>query len=98
MGKYMRSLKEKIWLQWFPYISYQYPKDFKSADALLEFKISKEGDVLDVKILDNKGSPLFAVFCAEAVRRVVNFGALPEEYLGVSGKNELEVKFAFHFW
>lgn len=98
MGRYMKNMKEKIWLAWFPYLAFHYPKDFHSADAVVSFTLNARGEVSLVKIVDNQGSPIFAAFCAEAVQRAGTFGTLPAEILDLMGKDELEVKFAFHFW
>jgi TonB family protein len=98
MGQYMKNMKDKIWLAWFPYLAFHYPKDFRSADAVVEFTINASGEVRMVKLVDSQGSPIFAAFCVEAVQRAGIFGPLPEEILDLMGKDELEVKFAFHFW
>ena len=98
MGVYIRNMKEKIWLSWFPYLVVHYPKDFKSADALMSFTLDVQGNIKTVKILEQKGSPLFAAFCAESIQRVGSFGPLPREILDLTGKDELEIKFAFHYW
>ena len=98
MGEYMKNLKERVWLAWFPYLSFHYPMDFKTADAVLEFKLDTQGQVRIVKILTSHGSPLFAAFCVEVVQRAAPYGPLPQEILDLIGKDELEVKFAFHYW
>jgi len=98
MGQYMKNMKDKIWLAWFPYLAFHYPKDFRSADAVVQFTLNSRGEVRMVKIADSQGSPMFAAFCVEAVQRAGIFGPLPEEILDLMGKDELEVKFAFHFW
>ena len=98
MGQYMKNLRERIWMAWFPYLSFHYPKDFKSADAVLEFRLDASGQVLSVRVLDSDGSPLFPALCMEAVQRAAPFGPLPPEVLDLIGKDELDVQFAFHFW
>ena len=98
MGKYMKNLKEKIWMAWFPYLAVHYPKDFKSADAIVSFTLNARGEVRTVQLVEKKGSPLFAAFCMESVRRAGPFGPLPREILDLVGKDELEIKFAFHYW
>ena len=45
MGVYMKNLKEKIWLSWFPYLAFKYPMDFKSADAVISFTLNQKGEV-----------------------------------------------------
>ncbi len=98
MGQYMKNLKEKIWMAWFPYLVVHYPKDFKTADAIVNFKLNAQGEVKIVELVENKGSPLFAAFCMESVQRAGSFGPLPQEILDLVGKEELEIKFAFHYW
>ena len=97
MGVYMKNLKEKIWLAWFPYLAVHYPKDFKTADAVVRFKLNAQGEVKIVELVESKGSPLFAAFCIESVQRAGSFGPLPPEILDLVGKDELEIKFAFHY-
>ena len=98
MGVYMKNLKEKIWLAWFPYLAVHYPKDFKTADAIVGFKLNAKGEVKIVELVENKGSPLFAAICMESVQRAGSFGPVPQEILDLLGKDELEIKFAFHYW
>jgi outer membrane biosynthesis protein TonB len=97
MGVYMKNLKEKIWLNWFPYLVSRYPQDFKTADAVLDITLNEKGDVKIVKLVESEGSPLFAAFCMESVQRASNFGAVPKEILALVGKDELELKFGFHY-
>ena len=97
MGEYMKKLKEKIWLAWFPYLAFKYPQDFKSADAVVSFTLNKDGQIKIVKILESSGSPLFAAFCVESVQRAGEFGKLPEEILALTSKDGLEIRFAFHY-
>lgn len=98
MGAYMKNLKERIWLTWFPYLAFHYPKDFRSADAVIEFTLDRTGQVKAVKIAEFKGSPLFASFCVEAVQRASPFGNIPQEVLDLMGRDDLEIRFAFHYW
>lgn len=97
MGEYMQNLKERIWLAWFPYLSFKYPTDFKTADAVLSLTVDKDGHLKIVKLVDQSGSALFATFCVESVQRAAPFGKLPEEILAILGKEELELFFAFHY-
>jgi len=97
MGEYMKNLKERVWLAWFPYLAFQYPTDFKGADAIISFTIDKTGEVKIVKVLESEGSPVFASFCMEAVQRASGFGPLPQELLAIIGKDELEIRFGFHY-
>jgi hypothetical protein len=97
MGVYMKNLKEKIWLAWFPYLITRYPADFKTADAVVSFTLNARGEVKIVELIDSKGSALFAAFCMEAIQRAGSFGPLPPEILALVGKDELEIKFAFHY-
>ncbi len=98
MGVYMKNLKEKIWVAWFPYLAVHYPKDFKTADAILSIKLNAKGEVKSVQLLENKGSTLFAAICIESVQRAGSFGPLPQEILDLLGKDALDIKFAFHYW
>ncbi len=97
MGIYMKNLKERIWLAWFPYLSFQYPSDFQAADAVVSLTLDANGDLKMVRLVDSYGSPMFASFCTEAVQRAGGFGKIPREILAILGKDELEIKFAFHY-
>jgi len=97
MGVYMKNLKDKIWSQWFPYVAFKFPRDFKTADAVVEFTLDKHGKVRSTQVVESKGSPLFAAFCAEAVRQSRDFGDLPKEILDLTGKDEITISFAFHY-
>lgn len=97
MGAYMKNLKDKIWLEWFPYIAFRYPVNFETADAVVSFKLGKYGEIKSVEVIDYRGSPMFATFCMQAVRRSGGFGPLPADLLAMMGKDELEIKFAFHY-
>ena len=97
MGIYMKNLKEKIWLAWYPYLAFQYPSDFQTADAVISMTLDAKGDVKMVKVLGSDGSPLFSTFCTEAVQRASGFGPVPKEIRALLGKDEIEIKFAFHY-
>ena len=97
MGAYMKNLKEKIWLAWFPYLAYQYPQDFRGADVVVNLTLDSQGKVRIVQLVDSIGSPVFAVYCVEAVQRASGFGPVPREILELIGKDELELKFGFHY-
>ena len=97
MGEYMKNLKERIWLAWFPYLAYQYPQDFRGADAIVSFTLDPKGQVKIVQLVDSVGSPVFASYCMEAVQRASGFGPVPREILALIGKDELEIKFGFHY-
>lgn len=98
MGVYMKNLKEKIWLAWYPYLAFKYPQDYRGASALVSILLDKKGDVKIVRVLEERGSPVFAAFCMESIQRASGFGALPEEILALVGKDELELKFRFRYY
>ena len=97
MGVYMKNLKEKIWLAWYPYLAFHYPQDYRGADAVVSILLDKKGDVKIVRLVESQGSTLFASYCLEAVQKASSFGPLPEEILALIGKDELELKFGFHY-
>lgn len=97
MGAYMKNMKEKIWLAWFPYLAFVYPSDFRGADAVLSITLDKEGTVKIVRVVESAGTPLFASYCMEAIQRAGSFGPLPEEILVLLGKDEIEMRFGFHY-
>jgi TonB family protein len=97
MGEYMKNVKEKVWLSWFPYLAFKYPMDFKNADVVLSITLDAAGQVKMVRIVESEGSPVFAQFCMEAIQRASGFGPLPKEILAIVGKDELEIRFAFHY-
>jgi hypothetical protein len=97
MGEYMKNLKERIWLSWFPYLAFQFPQEYRGADAVISFTLNREGEVKIVRLAGQNGSALFSTYCMEAVQKASGFGKLPEEILALIGKDELEIKFAFHY-
>lgn len=97
MGVYMKNLKEKIWINWFPYLVFQYPADARGARAVVSFTLNAKGEIKAMKIVEREGSPAFATFCLEAVKKAGGFGELPKEILGLLGKDELEIKFGFNY-
>ena len=97
MGVYMKNVKERIWLAWFPYLSFQYPNDFQAADAVILFTLNAQGEVKSVKVLDSYGSPVFTTFCTQVIQRASGFGPVPKEILALLGREDLEIRFAFHY-
>lgn len=97
MGVYMKELKEKIWLAWFPYLAFKYPTDFAMADTVLAIVIGKDGRLRSVRLVESRGTNVFADFCIESVQRAAPFRPLPEELLALLPKDELEIYFAFHY-
>jgi hypothetical protein len=98
MGEYMKNLKDRLWLKWFPYLSFKYPSDFKSAEAVLLIRLDKKGEVRSVKLVDHKGDDVFATFCVDAVQRAAPYGPLPEEILALVGEDGLEITFSFRYY
>ena len=97
MGVYMKNLKEKIWMSWFPYLAFHYPTDFRGSRAVVSFTLGAKGELKKIKIVEREGSPAFATYCLEAVKKVGGFGDLPKEILALLGKDELEIKFGFNY-
>ena len=97
MGVYMKNVKEKIWLAWFPYITFQYPNDFRAADAVIRFTLNAKGELKNMRVLDSYGSRVFTTFCLDSVQRASGFGPVPKEILALLGKDELEIWFTFHY-
>ncbi len=97
MGEYMKNLKEKIWLAWFPPIAFKYPSEFCGADAVIKFTLNRKGEVKILRVVSDGGNAFFSAYCMEAIQRVPSFGPLPEEILALLGKDELEIDFAFHY-
>lgn len=97
MGEYMKNLKERIWLNWFPYLVFNYPQEFRGADAIVSFVIDAKGNVESLKVVENGGDPIFATFCMNAVQRASGFGPLPKEILALVGKDKIELLFGFHY-
>lgn len=97
MGEYMKRLKEKVWLAWYPYLAFSYPQDYRSADVVLSIRLDMHGNIKSVQVLDSFGEPHFATYCVEAVQKAGNLGALPEEMRTLLKDEELEIKFGFHY-
>ncbi|MEI8344883.1 MAG: hypothetical protein WCG06_02305 [Candidatus Omnitrophota bacterium] len=97
MGAYMKNVKERVWLSWFPYLAFQYPQDYRSADAVIGFTLDRKGNVKSVQILENYGSPLFAAFCVDAVQKASGFGPVPDEILALTGQDQIDIRFGFHY-
>ncbi len=98
MGVYMKNLKEKIWLAWYPYLAFKYPQDFKGADVIVSFVLNAKGELKMIRVEELSGSPMFSAFCLEAVQRAApGFGTVPPEILDLIGKDQLEIQFGFHY-
>ncbi len=97
MGEYMKNMKERIWLAWYPYLAFHYPQDYRGASVLLSVVLNKEGQVKIVRVIESRGSDIFAAYCMEAMQRASGFGPVPEEALAIIGKDELEIRFGFHY-
>lgn len=97
MGEYMKNLKEKIWLAWFPHLAFHFPQDFDGADAVVSMTLNAKGEVKILKIVQSEGSEIFAAYCLDSIQRASGFGSLPQELLAITGKEELEIRFGFHY-
>ena len=97
MVEYMKNLKEKVWLSWFPYLVFQYPQDFRGSDAVVSFTLSPRGELKIIQVVESEGSAHFAAYCVEAIQRASPFGPLPAEILALVGKDEIEIRFGFHY-
>lgn len=97
MGKYMKNLKERIWSAWYPYLAFRYPLDFKGADAIISFTLNPDGEVKQISVIDDGGDANFASYCMQAILKASGFGQVPKEILAITGKDEFELKFGFHY-
>ncbi len=97
MGAYTKNLKEKIGIQWLPYLMIHYPKDFKSADAKVSMVLNPQGELISATLISYRGSPLYAGHCMNAIAKASPFGAVPKEALVLTGKEEVEIVFEFHY-
>ncbi len=97
MGEYMKRLKEKVWGAWFPYIAFKYPQEFIGSDSVLIITLDAKGEVKRLRVIESTGSEAFTTFCMQAIQRASGFGDLPAEVLALTGKDQIDLRFAFHY-
>lgn len=97
MGEYMKRLKEKVWGAWFPYIAFKYPQEFIGSDSVLIITLDAKGEVKRLRVIESNGSEAFTTFCMQAIQRASGFGDLPAEVLALTGKDQIDLRFAFHY-
>ncbi len=84
---YMKRLEKNIKKNWHP------PKEDKSKKVVLLFKVSKDGNLLDIKTVKSSSSPEVDKAAIEAVQLTAPFEHLPNE----SKEENVDIKFSFDY-
>lgn len=86
-GDYMRNMQKKIKLNWNP------PSETHSNKVVLIFKINKDGQVPDYKVLNSSGDNAVDSAAIDALLKSAPFEPLPTSYKG----KDVQVQFAFDY-
>ena len=92
-AKYFQSMKKKIASNWFPPMianaiipgyapGYMRIQAIQSQLVKLYFVMNRDGDVLDVKIVDSLRNPYLDASCVDAVKLSRSFGKVPADITG----------------
>lgn len=84
---YMKRLQRKIKRNWNP------PKADKSKRVLMLFKIAKNGELLDAKIIQSSGNNAIDLAAAKALKKSAPFEPLPKKFKGKS----VDIQFTFDY-
>ena len=86
-GPYMRELEVSIKNNWAP------PKGNATKRVIVSFTISKDGNLLDKKLVKSSGTPLADRAAMNAIQQTAPFKPLPSEFLGQS----VPIEFTFDY-
>jgi len=75
-GKYFKEVRKKIELEWYKYMTFNYrTNNILGSEALIHFKIGKDGKILSIEKKYISGDFLFQNYCETAI---LNAGPFPE--------------------
>lgn len=86
-GPYMRELQRRVKMNWDP------PRENKSKQVVLIFRIAKDGRLLSHSIFKSSGSQNVDGAALRAVRLAAPFKPLPSDYLG----DFIDIQFTFDY-
>lgn len=97
LGDYYAAMKRKISRNWKTRVILNYSTQMFSSEALIVFRIEKDGSISELKCLDYRGNPFFRQDCESAVKDSANLDPIPETYIKSSGKKNLWVYINFGY-
>lgn len=96
LGRYIKEMKEKIWIQWFPFVAMTYHQNI-STEIVVHYRIMPDGQLQDLVAHRVEGDAFLAEHTLAAIRKAAPFGPLPLEALEQSPDRSLRVVFTFYY-
>ena len=87
LKEYFSKVTQKTRTNW------HIPRGQEEKKVTILYKIAKNGDLLDVKVIKSSGSAKADKSALEAVKKSAPFKPLPEQYTG----NNLEIQYTFGY-
>jgi outer membrane biosynthesis protein TonB len=95
LGIYLKQVKAQIGSRWYYYLEKR--RDlYATGSVRLSFAINKDGEVLDVRVLDNTSNDTFALMCQQCVIEA-EISPPPEEAEAIMPNGRLEQDLNFNY-
>ncbi len=97
LGDYYAKMKRKISRNWKTRIFMNYSSQMFSSEAIIIFRVEKDGNISELKCLIYNGNPFFKQDCESAVKESAKFDPIPDKYIHTTGKKNLWVYINFGY-
>jgi len=98
LGAYIRTLKHRIWLKWFPMVEFKYNSLAITSKTAVGFKVQPDGSLGDIQIVEHRGDEYLKAIATSAVSEAAPFDPLPEGFESLDGEDTLDIVFTFHYY
>jgi outer membrane biosynthesis protein TonB len=96
-GDYDRRLILAVQQRWYDLLAEQRFMQDRTGKVVLDFHLTYDGRITDVRVEDNTVGELLAVICQKAVQDPAPFGKWPSDMRKLVGADYREVRFTFYY-
>jgi TonB family protein len=96
--QYDTTFRNSITKSWYALLDKQKFIQPKTSKVVLQFHLTYNGQITDMKILENNAGDALALICQKAVLASVPYKRWPNDMIRMVGANYREMTFTFNYW
>jgi hypothetical protein len=97
-GKYFKEVRNRIELEWYRYMTFNYrTNNILGSEAVIHFKVSKDGKIVDMEKKYISGDFLFKDYCETSILNSGPFPKIPEKMDVLLKKGNLDISIYFGY-
>jgi hypothetical protein len=97
-NQYDTVFRNSITKSWYALLDKQKFVQPKTSKVVLQFHLTYDGQITDMKVLENSAGDALALICQKAVLASVPYKPWPEDMIRMVGANYREMTFTFNYW